>query len=169
MALPEIDPSRKIVPRNRGELNHPGSCACCGGSDPDRTYVDFGIWYDYEGSVYICNQCLYEAAVTVMGYFTQEQHEALLAISNRQAMRISELETELADAQPILDAVRSLGTHVDLVSVSDVGSDNPTSEVVETGTEEQPEVAELPDSEGHTDSPRTEPSNRGGRTNPVFS
>ncbi len=67
----ETDPSRRIIARTRGELMPPGCCKICGNGDTERTYVDFGIFVDYEGTWYICNLCFKEAAVEVMGYFTR--------------------------------------------------------------------------------------------------
>lgn len=160
MALPEIDPSCKIQPRSRGELNHPGSCAVCGSGDPERTYVDFGVYYDYEGSMYVCNLCFEEAAVKVMGYFTQEEHSKLLNLNNELILKCEELEKELADARPILDAVRNVLGPVDYPSVGGILSDSTPAEDNSDGAEEQPEAPELPSGEGSTDTGGTKPRNR---------
>lgn len=107
MALPEIDPSRRIVPRTRGDLRHPGSCACCGGDNPEITYVDFGIYFDYEGTMYICETCFREA-VQVMGFFTPEEVADQLAQLNSLIEQNAALTSELNNARPILDSVLSL-------------------------------------------------------------
>lgn len=91
----EVDPSRRMVARTRGELMPPGCCKICGNGDTERTYLDFGIFVDYEGSWYICNVCFNEAAVEVMGYFTREEHLQLLGTNNQLVDQIEKLQAEL--------------------------------------------------------------------------
>lgn len=138
----EIDPSRRIQPRTRGDLLHPGACAVCGGSDPERTYVDFGLFYDYEGGIYFCNICFDEAAVKVMGYFTREEHLQLLDQHNQLIEQAAALQTELDNVRPIVDAVRSLGSVTSNPDLSDEFSDLGDPEVTEGSAEGEPEVTE---------------------------
>lgn len=157
MAL--VDPSRKIQALTRGDLQHPACCACCGSSDPERTFITFGIYYDYEGNVYICSLCFREA-VMVMEFFTPEEVEKQLADANKLLIENAALKEELDNARPILNSVRSMFTNVNPDgSVSD--SVHPLiAETVDSGAEEQSEVAELSDSEGPTDTSGSKPRDR---------
>lgn len=168
MAL-ENDPSRKIQQRSRGDLGFPGSCACCGGSDPERTYVDFGIWYDYEGSVYICSTCFTEA-VQVMGFFTPEEVQETFDQLNAMLRENAQLKKELEDARPILNAVANLGGSLvapvsgDSDSNSDLDAeeaDSGSSGTDEDAVSGESEVKESPVSEGRGDTSGTKPRNRG--------
>lgn len=160
MALPEIDPSRKIQPRSRGDLRHPGACACCGGSDPDRTYVDFGIYYDYEGTVYICDIC-YRESVQVMGFFTPEEVEQQLSQLNSLLDENAALKKELDNARPILAAIASLSIPViDSSGDSDSVSNSDAPEDAEGTEAGEPEITEHADSEGRSDSSGTKPRDR---------
>jgi hypothetical protein len=171
MAL-EVDPSRKIQPRSRGDLRHPGTCACCGGSDPERTYIDFGIYFDYEGTVYICDICFREA-VQVMGFFTPEEVLEQIGQLNKLLEENAALKTELEHARPILDAVANLtGPTVTL----DSGISKPSDLVVPEGDEGQEssdegttdgesEVTESAVSTGRSNASGTKPRNR---SNPVI-
>ena len=167
MAL-ENDPSRKIQQRSRGDLGFPGSCACCGGSDPERTYVDFGIWYDYEGSVYICSICFTEA-VQVMGFFTPDEVKENLERLNTLLDENAQLKKELEDARPILNAVIGLSPNLanfvgsDSDSNSDLGTeetDNGSSRADEDAVVGESEVKESSASEGRGNSGGTKPRNR---------
>lgn len=159
--IPEVDPSRRIIARTRGELQHPGSCAICGGSDPDRTFVDIGVYYDYEGNVYICHLCFDEAAVKVMGYFTREEHLQLLAQNNILIEQNQKLQAELdsygslnevlgqfgLSSMPTADALDSLGVEVPVAD----------GKGPEDGESETPESV---NGEGPKDSERSELRNR---------
>lgn len=160
MALPEIDPSRKIQPRSRGDLRHPGTCACCGGSDPDRTYVDFGIYYDYEGTMYICSTCFTEA-VHVMGYFTPDEVEQQLTQLNSLLDENAQLKKELENARPILNAVANLNLSVaDPAGDSDSSSDPDSVEDVEGTEAGESEVTESDSSEGRSNASGSKPRDR---------
>lgn len=160
MAL-EVDPSRKIQLRNRGELMPPGCCAVCGSADPDRSYVDFGLWYDYEGGIYICSLCFDEAATKVVGYFTEDQHKELLNHNNKLLLKVEELQTEIDNVQPILAAIRTIGISRD-DSVSAGGDSNlDPSETAEQAGSGESEVTEHATSEGRSDVSGTQPGNRG--------
>ena len=159
--IPEVDPSRRIIARTRGELQHPGSCAICGGSDPDRTFVDIGVYYDYEGNVYICHLCFDEAAVQVMGYFTREEHLKLLGQNNILIEQNQKLQAELETYESLAAGLKRLG--VTPVTITDSDSNLSDSGTVETpeGTEAgEPAPEESADGEGPKDSERAELRNR---------
>lgn len=154
-ALPEVDPSRRIIARTRGELHHPGSCAICGCSDSERTYVDIGVYYDYEGNVYLCDHCFDEAAVQVMGYFTRDEHLKLLAQNNVLIEKNEKLQAELDNYGELASTLERLGFSSALSAgvLSDSGDlgSSETSEGTEAG---EPEAPESDNGEGLKDSER---------------
>lgn len=159
--IPEVDPSRRIIARTRGELHHPGSCAICGGSDPERTYVDIGVYYDYEGNVYICHLCFDEAAVQVMGYFTREEHLNLLAQNNVLIEKNEKLQAELDNYGELASTLERLGFNSALpASVLSDSGDLGSTEVTEGTEAGEPAPEESTDGEGSKDSERLELRNR---------
>lgn len=157
----EIDPSRRIIARNRGELMPPGCCKICGNGDTERTYVDFGIFVDYEGTWYICNVCFKEAAVDVMGYFTREEHLSLLATNNQLAEQVSKLQAELDQYGSLNDVLGRFGLSV--AAIADSGGTFRVEANVEDGKGSkagEPETPESSNGEGPTDSPRSESRDR---------
>lgn len=64
--------SDRVQVRSQGELRHPGACALCGNGNCDDGYVDLGIYYDYEGQVYLCMNCIEQVIHAVDGLTTEE-------------------------------------------------------------------------------------------------
>ena len=159
--IPEVDPSRRIIARTRGELQHPGSCAICGGSDPDRTFVDIGVYYDYEGNVYICHLCFDEAAVQVMGYFTREEHLKLLAHNNILIEQNQKLQAELDNYGELATTLKRLGFSSALpANILSDSSDLGTAETPEGTEAGESETPESVNGEGPEDSERLKLRNR---------
>lgn len=165
MAL-ENDPSRRIIARTRGELQHPGSCAVCGSDDPERTYVDFGIYFDYEGTMYICSVCFGEAAEKVMGYFTAEQHLQLLSENNSLIHKNEVLTAELQNYESLTDALRAMSVPIDAIIRGGRPSSEASVEDAKDGADGESETAEPVNDEGPSEPSGTEPVNR---SKPVIS
>lgn len=103
----ENNPGARIHMVSRGEMLHPGTCMICGSGDPERTYLDVGVFFDYEGSMYICILCGTQIGET-LGLFTPEEVNIQTeAIANLQA-KVDSMEEELAHARPIMVGVRGL-------------------------------------------------------------
>lgn len=103
----ENDPSARIQVRSRGELRHPGSCCICGNGTCDDGYVDLGVFYDYEGTMYICMTCVFQI-VAAVGCFTPEEVKMLNEQASEYARKFDESQTELAHAQHHIDTVNAL-------------------------------------------------------------
>ncbi len=41
---------------------HPASCMVCGSGNCEEGYVNLGVFYEYEGTMYLCFNCLVQAA-----------------------------------------------------------------------------------------------------------
>lgn len=103
----ENDPDARIHMVSRGEMLHPGSCMVCGSGDPERTYLTLGVFFDYEGSMYICHLCGAQIGET-LGLFTSEEVKIQTeAIANLQAS-VDSMEKELSYARPIMVGIRGL-------------------------------------------------------------
>lgn len=114
-------PDSKMQLRNVGELMHPACCAVCGNGACEEGYVDLGVYYDYEGQIYLCMTCINKDLVEVVGLlskseieFLQEQSEEL-SVANKQLIsslekaneRLSHYDSLLAksfDSLPIVAA-----------------------------------------------------------------
>lgn len=99
----ENDPSARMQVLSRGELNLPGSCYVCGNGTCEEGYLDFNTFIDYHGNFYLCMTCAVQAAETI-GCFTPEQVALMNELGEKAAERVKELEQELENARPILDA-----------------------------------------------------------------
>lgn len=167
----EIDPSDRLQLRSRGELLHPGSCAICGSSDPERTYVDTGIFYDYEGRIYICNICGTQIG-EILGLFTPDEIELTNKQLDESLTKIVVLEKELEDARPIMDSITSMfGNLSSSNSEPSVpadsepeGSSETSDEVTSDAVSGEPEVTEPVSKPGRTD---TSGSKRGNGSKPT--
>lgn len=169
MALVENDPSSRMQQRSLGELMHPGSCCVCGNGNSEQTYLELGVFFDYEGNLYLCTPCV-EQVINVWGAFTAEEMAAALEGANANFDSITRLEEELANVNEQLSAARTLlaANHSaylsvvapDTVSEESEPKDSVSAEPVSVPDEGKPEVKE-PVSEprrGNTSS--TKSSNR---------
>ena len=86
------DASARMQLRNMGELGHPAACAVCGNGTCDEGYVDIGVYYEYEGMMYLCIPCLTEAAETG-GMLSIEQVRELKEITNEALAENKVLKT----------------------------------------------------------------------------
>lgn len=127
----ENNPGARIHMISRGEMLHPGSCMICGSGDPERTYLDVGVFFDYEGSMYICHLCGAQIGET-LGLFTPEEVKIQTeAIANLQA-RVDSMEEELTHARPIMVGIRSMLSADSVLSV-DSAQEPAVSDVVPEG------------------------------------
>lgn len=145
--------------RNPGELMHPGSCCVCGSGNNEEGYLDIGVYYDYEGQVYLCMTCVEQAAVTV-GLLNRGEAKHLQETNERLAEQHASLTSELEKANERL-------SHYDALLGGRFTSDrNPTDNVVEQPDESPDgELTDEPVSSGTEPEPVvTEPSEDDGRS-----
>jgi hypothetical protein len=103
----------------------------CGSGDPERTYLDVGVFFDYEGSMYICILCGTQIGET-LGLFTPEEIRIQTeAIANLQRS-VDSMEEELGYARPIIAGIRRMLSS-DPVSGMDSVSDSAVVDVVPEG------------------------------------
>jgi hypothetical protein len=98
----EYDPSGRFKIISVGMLMHPAACAVCGNGTCEQGYVDFGLAYDYEGSVYFCVLCAREIG-EVVGQVTPEEVSLIQTIADSVAVENELLKAELDHARPIVD------------------------------------------------------------------
>lgn len=128
-----LSPSDRMQVRNIGELMHPGACCVCGSGTCQQGYIDIGVYYDYEGQMYLCMTCLTEAAETA-GMLSLEESEHLIEQNKQLAAELTDLTAtnkELSEQNEQFNnllrplAERSVADR--LISIS-VPSDSPTDE-----------------------------------------
>lgn len=107
----ELSPSDKFQKRNRSELQHPGTCLACGSGNCDDGYVDLGTYFDYEGQMYLCLNCMQEAA-EVAGMLVIAESEFLQRQNQGMALKLRETEEALTYANQRLRAYDDVLSHV---------------------------------------------------------
>lgn len=157
---------------------HPGSCMVCGSGNCDDGYLDLGVFYDYEGTCYLCMTCAYQAGETV-GLYTPDEVASQLSLIEELRVQNAELTKELDRVGPFVSAaeqfMRTTGT--DLVAV-DLGSRKAANEgkqydqydssaVTEHADSGEPESKESVTESGPSDAERSEL--RDGNSSVVFS
>lgn len=103
----ETTPSDRAQLRSIGELMHPGSCALCGSGNCDDGYVDLGIYYDYEGQMYLCRYCT-EQVAAVMGCLSADESAFLQATNVDLAAQLTALKAQLEEVNERLGLYDSL-------------------------------------------------------------
>lgn len=103
----ENDPSARMQLRTRGELVHPGSCMVCGSGTCDEGYLDLGVFFDYEGTMYLCHTCATQAGETI-GMFTPDQVNSQLSLLEQLTQENAKYKEELDNVRPLVDAVNRL-------------------------------------------------------------
>lgn len=71
----EVDPGRRVQLVSLGQLMHPGCCALCRTGNCDEGYVDLNIFFDYEGQIYLCMDCVNNEVIPATGGFTLDVAE----------------------------------------------------------------------------------------------
>lgn len=94
----ENDPSARMQLRSLGELVHPGTCMVCGNGNCEDGYIDLGVFFDYEGTMYLCKKCCYQAGET-FGMFTPEEVRQTQDLAEKLAQANETLTQELKDAR----------------------------------------------------------------------
>lgn len=94
--------------RNTGELMHPGCCAVCGNGTCEFGYVDLGVYYDYEGQVYLCMTCIDKDLTEVAGLLSKGEVELLQHEANELAKSNKQLTEQLEKANERLNHYDSL-------------------------------------------------------------
>lgn len=131
------NPSGRMHLKGIGDLLFPGTCCVCGNGTYEHGYVQLGVYYEYEGEMYLCLTCLTEAA-EIGGMLSLEQGVVLkdLAIKvSEQNKALRELVKGLSEKVELYEsALGSVGAitiaspSVDDVAVpeNDEGSIDPT-------------------------------------------
>lgn len=89
-------PSDRMQVVGLGELMHPGACALCGNGTCVDGYVNTSIFYDYEGTVYLCMRCV-EQLCKVVGALLPDEVVSFKQHTEEIAKRCAELEAENND------------------------------------------------------------------------
>jgi hypothetical protein len=103
----ENDPSARMQVRSMGELMHPAQCMVCGNGNCDEGYLDLGVFYDYEGHMYLCMICATQAGETI-GLFTPDEVKSQQELIEKLTNENESLTAEVTDARPVLDALSNL-------------------------------------------------------------
>lgn len=113
------DPSARMQVRGIGDLMHPGACAVCGNGNNTNGYVDIGVYYEYEGQVYLCMLCAEEFVATIGGA-TADELLVTAELTSRSLEENEQLKSEVEKLNGELEQYRNLMR----IARDDAGNDN---------------------------------------------
>ena len=172
------DPSARMQVRGIGDLMHPGACAVCGNGNSINGYVDIGVYYEYEGQVYLCMLCAEEFVATIGGA-TADELLVTAELTSRSLEENEQLKSEVEKLNGELEQYRNLmriarddagnndDNHLPVIenSESESGSIESVSEVTEpvVGSPSVPEpvLNESVKDDGHSIPDKPKRGNRG--------
>lgn len=103
----ELTASDRMQLVNIGQLMHPGACAVCGNGTCQFGYIQLGVYFEYEGEIYLCMTCLTQAAETG-GMLSVEEAQYIQESNNTTATELLATKNELKEANEQLDAYISV-------------------------------------------------------------
>lgn len=167
----EHNPGSRFQLRGIGDLQHPACCAVCGSGVCEFGYLDIGVYYDYEGQVYLCMTCFEEGAEAA-GLLSRSEAGYLQAVNTDLAAENAKLKESLEAVNERIKHYDALfgdrfNEHPDLgASVTESKDEStdgePVKRFVPRRAAEQPVITESVESEGSSDVTRTEFSNTSG-------
>lgn len=180
----EINPSARMQVRGVGDLIHPGACAVCGNGTCHDGYLDPGVYYDYEGQVYLCMRCVEELIATVGGataaelLVTADLTTRALDENERLKAEVESLNVELEQYRNLMrvatggndDVPDASAIDVPVIEVDgvDEAGDNKVGELplpdVGEGVNSEPVVNESVKSDGSSNTNRTKRGNGSNST-----
>lgn len=119
----ENGPSDRMQFVGMGGLTHPGVCMVCGNGTCEEGYVRLGVYFEYEGEMFLCVTCVIQAG-EIIKMLTPDEAKALWeTASNTQAHNVT-LETELEKANERLAAYDSVLSGIGGLSGTDLTDDS---------------------------------------------
>lgn len=89
--------SSKITLKGLGDLLGPSAfCAVCGNGHCEKGYIDAGIYFDFEGQVYLCVTCVSQIA-EVAGMLSLEETKHMQDMNSELAKENAELKEKVAN------------------------------------------------------------------------
>lgn len=141
------NPSSRMHYRGIGDLMFPGSCCVCGNGTNQAGYVDIGVYYEYEGQVYLCLDCVTEAAETggmlsleVSNHLKElatqvaEDNKALRQLNLEMSERLGHYDSLLGDRIVTIDADGT--SNVSVPSGDDVSGESSDTGVTDDSSDE---------------------------------
>jgi hypothetical protein len=111
---------------------HPGCCALCGSGNCDDGYVNTGIYYDYEGQMYLCNTCAIQVA-EVIGCLSPDETVHLQGLLSDTAKELASVKAELEANNERLNDYDAL--LLGALTASDFGLDSPSGDTIKAESE----------------------------------
>lgn len=77
---------------------HPWQCMKCkSGAGTREFFVDLGFDVEWEGNVYLCNECMTNLGKTSKLFITQEDHHNAIAMMDQELQRLHDFEDKFAE------------------------------------------------------------------------
>jgi hypothetical protein len=154
----ENTPSDRVQLVGRGDMLHPGCCALCRSGVCEEGYVDLGVYFDYEGQMYLCHTCTQQVA-EVIGCLIPSEAAILHALVNSVQAENVVLKTELEVARDRLAAYDSVLANLSPSAPIFSGSPNDPIEQIKQITDapadstddRESEVKEYSSQQGHSE------------------
>lgn len=99
---------------DKNQLQLPHKCSVCGGTglSEERKFVDFDLWVEFYGVVYICDQC-FRGAAEVVNCIPKSVYNMIKQQLTESQEVIKQLIRENGDLRNAVDAFRNLsGTNI---------------------------------------------------------
>lgn len=154
----EHSPSDRVQVVGLGDLLPPGSCIVCGSGNYEGGYVDFNVFLEMEGKLYICGTCMVQGA-ELIGMLTAGEAQFLQEQNSEIAKQLTALTSELDKANERLAAYDLVLANASRVTIgsgnssgagSSEGDETPAS-VTGSANEGEPVAQEPVTSEGPAD------------------
>jgi hypothetical protein len=142
--IPLNDPSARMQLRSMGELVRPAACCVCGNGTHEDGYLDLGVYYDYEGQMYLCKTCATQAGETI-GMYTPDE------VKNLQDLAANLLadKERLESLKPIAASTDSAVSFAPYEVLPE--SDESSDELVTESVSGEPKTEEPDSSVGRSD------------------
>lgn len=138
MQVYEENPSSRIQARGVSSLLAPACCAMCGNGNHPDGYIDFSLWIEFHGQVYLCATCINEMFVRLTGFSVNEIN-ILKEVNSTLSNRVEELETEARKHEQLVTAIADC--------VNDIAANGNASSILSSALKKRSHGDELTSSE----------------------
>lgn len=135
--------------RSMGELLHPAQCMVCGNGTCEQGYLDLGVFFDFEGTMYLCFTCITQAGETA-GMYTPEEMQLAESIGEKALGEVSALTSEVESLRESNNSLSFLLTQqlraepriADAITEAEFGSNEQPALIVEGTDAGKPTLTE---------------------------
>ncbi len=91
----KTDPGARMHIVGLGQLMHPGTCMVCGSGVRESGYLAVGVYFDYEGEMYICVEYCLPEIIKMIGGLTHDEAQLIVDAANRALEQAASLKADM--------------------------------------------------------------------------